>query len=56
VKVTNDTSLKLQGSPGAELKGTISCPQLNPGGPAKEQPITISNGQFDVFSMKSSVG
>ena len=56
VKITNDKPLTLQGSAATEVKGTISCPQLNSGGPTKEQPIAISNGQFDVFSLKSSVG
>jgi len=55
VNVSADTTIQLQGSPGAEVKGTFSCPKLNSDAPTHEQPIALSNGQFDVVMQKTNV-
>ena len=55
VVITNDTPTTIAGTAAAHVKGTISCPKMNSDAPTKEQPITISNGSFDVLIQKTNV-
>ncbi|HLW03012.1 MAG TPA: hypothetical protein VKT82_30435 [Ktedonobacterales bacterium] len=47
--VTTDTALPTGGGPSYhEVKGTFSCPSL---ASQSEQPLTLSNGQFDIVAL-----